>query len=125
MGALRPQNNFTQGIVKNHSLDFGERDDNARLYRLNLLEEQKKKNQGQAPMSKMAEDLKKKKEKQDAASGEGGGHGGHGISDSGEKSSFGECTFNMANILMVRGNDSFSKVAQSAPPSCPQLIPFL
>jgi hypothetical protein len=122
--ALRPQNSFTEGIVKNQSLDFGERDDNAHLYRLKLLEEQKNKKQGQAPMSKMGEDLKKKKEKQDAAGGEGGGHGGHGISDTGEKSSFGESTFNMANILMVRGNYSFSNAAQSALPLCSELITF-
>lgn len=80
-------------------MDFGSgsvglRDGEAKLYRTKLLEAQKK------PMakktgSKMSEDLKQKKMKQDA-----GGHG-HGAVDTSEKASFGQCIFNMANILMV------------------------
>jgi len=90
-GMLRPQKNFTQGLVKIQSLDFGNlRDNEAKLYRQKLLDSKK----SEKPVSKMNEDLRKKKMKQDA-------HGGHGASDSGDKASFGQCTFNMANILMV------------------------
>lgn len=75
------------------------------MYRVRLLEAQKQKQQQQKkeqqPVSKIGEDLRKKKEKQ-ALAVEGGEVVGHGALDyGGEKASFGQCTFNMANILMV------------------------
>lgn len=94
-GVLRSQNSFSHGIVKIQSLDFGgmkQRDSEAKLYRMKVLEAQKK------PIKKnstMIDALKKKKIEQDS----GGGHGM--ISSNDQKSSFSQCTFNMANILMV------------------------
>ena len=86
-------------------MDFGnvgKRDSDAKLYRMKVLEAQKKMKKKPATESKMSEDLKKKKLKQDSG-------GGHGV-DIGEKASFGQCTFNMANILMVGINSFFAKI---------------
>ena len=91
------------------SLDFDGFDPNKRLidakiYRQKLLEEAKKKQQmknnnyqtmdyvsTKSTDGKKGKHQKKKKQKQD----------GHGVTMD-EKASFGQCAFNMANILMVR-----------------------
>jgi len=117
LGPLRQKDSdFRQGMVKIQSLDFGtsvdDREREAHLYRVRLLEAQKQKQQRQQkqqqPVSKIGEGLRKKKEKQALAVegggvGGGGGESGHGLPDygGGEKASFGQCAFNMANILMV------------------------
>lgn len=104
-GVIRPQNShsFNQGpgMIKIQSLDFGSvgnRETEAKRYRMKVLQSQKK------PISKMSEDLKQKKKKQEDASS-GGHHGGHGhgMEDLSEKATFGQCVFNMANILMGVG----------------------
>ena len=109
---LRPQSSFKQGIAKVQSLDFGagmKKESDAHAYRMKLLEAQKKKKkQDQKPISKVGEDLRKKKEQQDS-----GGHG-HGLPDSGEKASFGQCIFNMANILMGVGMLGLPYIFKSA-----------
>jgi len=118
LGPLRPQqqSDFRQGIVKIQSLDFGtsidDREREAHLYRMKLLEAQKQKQQQQQqqqkqqpqPMSKIGEGLRKQKEKQALAVEGGGGESDYALSDyGGEKASFGQCAFNMANILMGVG----------------------
>jgi len=111
---MRPHNSFTQGMVKIQSLDFGERDETAHKYRMKLLEKTKKEGSVKnKPVSKLGEDLRKKKEKQDSTTGEGS-HGGHDIVDNGEKASFGQCTFNMANILMVRLDEIYQSFFASS-----------
>lgn len=108
---LRPQSSFKQGIVKVQSLDFGagmKKESDAHTYRIKLLEAQKKKKKQDQPTSKVGEDLRKKKEQQDS-----GGHG-HGLPDSGEKASFGQCIFNMANILMGVGMLGLPYIFKSA-----------
>lgn len=123
IGPLRPpqDDDFRQGMLKMQSLDFGtsidDRERQAHLYRLKLLEAQKQKQQQQQqPMSKIGEGLKKKKEIQDTAVEVG--HdvvgGGHGVHDHGEKASFGQCAFNMANILMGVGMLGLPYIFKSA-----------
>lgn len=107
LGTLRP---FVKGsLMKNQSLDFGvkydpsQRELDAKLYRQKLLEQQ---SQTRKP-SKMSEELKKKKKMQEV-----GGHGHvSGVSD---KASFGQCTFNMANILMGVGMLGLPYIFKSA-----------
>ena len=108
LGPLRQKDSdFKQGMVKMQSLDFAtsidDREREAHLYRLKLLEAQKKQKPQppMQPMSRMGEDLKKRKEQQALSLETGGDVGGHGLPDHGEKASFGQCSFNMANILMV------------------------
>ncbi len=86
------------------SLDFDGYNPNKRLtdakvYRLKLLEAQKKqqmkkKTNYQAIETGTKDTKKDRKQK-------GKKHDGHGVAMD-EKSSFGQCAFNMANILMVR-----------------------
>lgn len=79
-------------MTKIQSLDFGpkKRESDAQLYRKKLLAEKNKKQ----PVTKMGEDLMKKKLEQNSS-------GGHGVDMGAEKATFGQCIFNMANILMV------------------------
>jgi hypothetical protein len=88
-------NKFRPGIAKMQSLDFpsdmqsgfDKRATEAKLYRMNTL---------------VALDEKKGKHETDVA-----GKGKKMKKDTGkdeEKASFGQCVFNMSNILMVRGN---------------------
>jgi len=95
-GVLRPQNSFKQGLTKIQSLDFSpkKRETDAQLYRQKLLAEKNKKK----PVTKMGEDLMKKKLQVEQDSS-----GGHGVDMGGEKATFGQCIFNMANILMGVG----------------------
>lgn len=107
LGTLRP---FVKGsLMKNQSLDFGvkydasQRELDAKLYRQKLLEQQK---QTRKP-SKMSEELKKKKKMQEI---DGHGH----VSGVSDKASFGQCTFNMANILMGVGMLGLPYIFKSA-----------
>eukprot|EP00551_Chaetoceros_affinis_P001542 CAMPEP_0203658336 /NCGR_PEP_ID=MMETSP0088-20131115/48030_1 /ASSEMBLY_ACC=CAM_ASM_001087 /TAXON_ID=426623 /ORGANISM="Chaetoceros affinis, Strain CCMP159" /LENGTH=536 /DNA_ID=CAMNT_0050519981 /DNA_START=67 /DNA_END=1674 /DNA_ORIENTATION=+ len=97
---ISPNYEFRQEINKVQSLDFGKFDPNrrameAKLYRQKLLDEARKKKQPVEKDIEKGKEQKKKKKKKNK-------HGGHGsISD--DKASFGQCTFNMANILMGVG----------------------
>jgi hypothetical protein len=107
LGALRP---FVKGsLMKNQSLDFGVKYDpsrrelDAKLYRQKLLEQQK----SIQKTSKLGEELKMKKKQQEV-----GGH--EHVSATSDKSSFGQCTFNMANILMGVGMLGLPYIFKSA-----------
>jgi len=97
-GLVSPQYEVKQEMKKVQSLDFGSSDHrkgsiDAKMYRQKLLEEaRKRKDEGKIDIEQGKNKQKPKKKKKK--------HDGHGVSSK-EKASYGQCTFNMANILMV------------------------
>jgi len=109
---IGPNFEFRQEMNKVQSLDFGKFDPNkrameAKLYRQKLLEEARKKKEPVEKDLEKGEEPKKKKKK---TKKKVDAHG----SMSDDKASFGQCTFNMANILMGVGMLGLPYIFKSA-----------